>query len=185
MAANKTSKATEFTKPALAADFLIRLTENPERSITQIAKDCGFPQKTADQLERRLSTRYLPVLDEVKKVTTKSLLRKIDKALPLILDRMSDADLLQNITLRDAAVAAGVLIEKRQLLMGEPTQITSFEERKTIGELGPALLAEIKKRGQNPVDVAFEDIPREGSVEAGVLSVSARRQAKREDRGRV
>ena len=185
MAANKTSKATESTNPELFAEFLVQFAENPECNVSEIARRLGFPPRTAVELEKRLQTRYLPLLKEVEKTTTKSLLQKIDKALPLILDRMSDKDLLKDITLRDAAVAAGVLIEKRQLLMGEPTQIMTFEERKSINELGPALLIELEKRGQNPIEVEFEDIPKDGPVEAAVLSRSAKRQAKRENRGRV
>ena len=48
---------------------------------------------------------------------------------------------------RDLGLIAGVLIEKRQLLRGEPTQIISDHERRKIHELMPELVAEAKRRG--------------------------------------
>ena len=38
------------------------------------------------------------------------------------------------------------LIEKRQLLKGEPTQIISVDERKTLNQLLPLLIVEAQRR---------------------------------------
>ena len=53
-----------------------------------------------------------------------------------------------------------------------------------MGELAPAIVAELEKRGET-IDVEFEDIPPEGPPDPGVTTWAARQQAKREDRGRV
>jgi hypothetical protein len=46
----------------------------------------------------------------------------------------------------------GVMIEKRNLLRGEPTAIISDHERKKLHELLPALLEEAKRRGAVTLD---------------------------------
>ena len=172
--------STEVVKPEVFADFLVQFAEDPDCNLTRLAKACGLPRRTARDIVKRLESRYQPVLEETKKVSTKSILKQIDEALPLILGRMSDADLLKNLTMRDAAVASGVLIDKRQLLRGEPTQILSVEERRSMNELTPALIAEMKRRSI-VIDVEYEDIPPDSTV----VSRTARHQAKREDRERV
>jgi len=50
-------------------------------------------------------------------------------------------------SLRDVAIAYGVLIDKKQLLEGKPTQILSVEERQELSDLLPALLREAERRG--------------------------------------
>lgn len=180
----KPRPSLENTDPEKFADFLVQFTEDPECNVSALARRCGLPQRTAAAIVKRMQTTYLPVLQEVEKVTTKTLLKKIETALPLILDRMADDDLLKTLTMRDAAVASGVLIEKRQLLRGEPTQIMTLEERKSMKELTPALISEMKKRSLT-IDVEYEDIPPEGPEDPHVWTRTLRQQAKREDRGRV
>ena len=41
----------------------------------------------------------------------------------------------------------GILLEKRQLLSGEPTHILSTEDRMSLNKLAPALEAEFRRRG--------------------------------------
>lgn len=182
---HKLPRSLENTNPEKFADFLVQFAEDPECNISALAKRCGMSKQSAHAVVNRLRTRYMPVLQEVEKVSTKSILKQMDEALPLLLAKMKDTDLINNSALREIAVAVGVLVEKRQLLRGEPTQIMTLEERKSMKELGPALISEMKRRGQNPVDVEYEDIPSEGPDDPGLTTWAARQQAKREDRGRV
>ena len=181
---HKPRRSLENTDPEKFADFLVGFAEDPECNLAKLAKRCGVPKGSVDALVRRIESRYLTVLDETKKVTTKLLLEKMDVALPLLLDKLSDKELINNSALREIAVSVGVLLEKRQLLRGEPTQIMTLAERKSMGELAPAIVAELEKRGET-IDVEFEDIPPEGPPDPGVTTWAARQQAKREDRGRV
>lgn len=181
---HKPRRSLENTDPEKFADFLVQFAEDPECNVAALAKRCDMSRQAAHLIVKRLGTRYLPVLQEVEKVSTKTILKQMDDALPLLLAKMKDTDLINNSALREIAVAVGVLVEKRQLLRGEPTQIMTLEERKSIKELTPALISEMKKRSLT-VDVEYEDIPSEGPDDPGVTTWAARQQAKREDRGRV
>ncbi len=177
-------KALEVTDPEKFADFFVQFAEDPECNIAALSKRCGLSKQAGELIRKRLQGRYLPVLDVVEKVTTKSILKQLDVAIPLALDRMGSPEFVNKANYRDLSMGASQMIEKRQLLSGEPTQIMTFEERKTIDELGPALFAELKKRGKT-IDVEYEDIPPSGPLPPESVSLSMRHKIKREDRGRV
>ena len=181
VAVKKPPNSTENTKPEVFADFLVQWAEDPECNVSVLAKRCGLPRRTARDIVNRLETRYQPVTEEVKKVTTQSLLKLMDDALPGLLSKLSDKELIDKSAMREIAMAAGILIDKRQLLRGEPTQILSLDQRQKMDDLAPALLGEMKRRGIT-VDVDFEDIT---PIPVEKVSRTARHQAKREDRGRV
>ncbi len=74
--------------------------------------------------------------------------------------------------IRDLAVAYGILIDKKQLLEGKPTQILSIEERREMPQLLRLLLAEAERREMTlTVDTRSDEAvgtdvaPREGTVE--------------------
>ncbi len=48
--------------------------------------------------------------------------------------------------LKDKAISYAVLLDKRQLLRGEPTEIVSVEDSRKLNELVPLLLAELERR---------------------------------------
>lgn len=48
---------------------------------------------------------------------------------------------------RDLAAIVGTLLEKRQMLRGQPTQIVSHERREDLNKVGPALMRELQRRG--------------------------------------
>ena len=58
-----------------------------------------------------------------------------------------DDKVMAEASARDIMLGIGVMIEKRNLLRGEPTAIISDHERKKLHELLPALIAESKRRG--------------------------------------
>ncbi len=180
----KPGRLTENTKPEQFADFFVQFSEDPEQNIQALARRCGIPGEAAKHIVKRLRSRYMPVVAEVQKVSTKSILAQMDEALPLLLAKMKDTDLINNSALREIAVAVGVLVEKRQLLRGEPTQIMTLEERKSMKELTPALISEMEKRSLT-VDAEYEDIPSGGPPDPAVMTWDARQRMKREDRGRV
>ena len=182
---HKPRRSLENTDPEKFADFLVQFAEDPECNIAKLARICGIPKGSADALVRRIESRYLPVLEEAEKVSTKSILKQIDTALPLALARMGEKDFVETAKYKELAFGVGVMVDKRQLMRGEPTQIMTVAERKSMEELEYEIVGELKKRGQKPVDVEYEDIPPEGPPDPGITTWAARQQAKREDRGRV
>ncbi|KPK66949.1 hypothetical protein AMJ82_11540, partial [candidate division TA06 bacterium SM23_40] len=81
-----------------------------------------------------------------------------------ILESISEAD-LEEANLRDKAVAASIMIEKRQLLSGEPTEIIDMQSREHVNVLVQALVVEAKRRGID-FDVTG-DVPR--AIDAEVV----------------
>ena len=178
-------RSLENTDPEKFADFFVQFAEDPECNVAALAKRCDMSRQAAHLIVKRLGTRYLPVLQEVEKVSTKTILKQIDEALPLALARMADKDFVATAKYKELAFGVGVMVDKRQLMRGEPTQIMTFEERKSMKELEHEIFGELRKRGQKPVDVEYEDIPPEGPDDPGVTTWAARQQTKREGRGRV
>ncbi len=182
MAARKTRQAIEFTDPEKFADFFIRYAEDPEPNIAAICREVGLSHQVGSLMAKRLETRYLPALKEVEKVTSKSLIKGLEKALPLAMARLCDSELIGKAGYRELSTGIGIMIEKRQLLLGEPTQIMSLEERKSLKEIAPGLIAEIERRGQKPVEVEFEEVL---PIDVTQHSKTAKHQVRKEDRGRV
>lgn len=150
-------RLVEETRPEQAAELIALVAENPGEAIKRLAEACGMPRETAAYLVNRLESRYQPVGEAVERVTTASLTKLIEEKLPLLLNAI-DQKKVDDATLRDIAVAFGVLAEKRQLLKGEPTQILTYEERSNINDLLPAVLKEAKRRGM-VVDAEFHTVP--------------------------
>ena len=58
-----------------------------------------------------------------------------------------DALVVRQGNIHQLAAALNILIEKRQLLRGKPTNIISIEDRRAIQEVGQRLIEEMKRRG--------------------------------------
>lgn len=101
-----------------------------------------------------LEIRPLSVL---QKTTTKDMLARLDDLAVRILGSVDDVTILRS-SLKDRMIAAGVVIDKRQLLSGQPTQILSIDERKSLNALVPALLREARRRGIAPIEATAVDI---------------------------
>ena len=74
----------------------------------------------------------------------------VARRLGLIHLYMSDDKLMEKLEeakLRDIGIYEGIMLDKLLLLRGQPTSIVGSEQRKKLEELGPALLAELQKRG--------------------------------------
>ena len=59
---------------------------------------------------------------------------------------MDDVSMSQA-SLKDLAIATGILIEKRELLNGRPTQNIDFTSRMTVHHMLPRLMEEARRRG--------------------------------------
>lgn len=84
--------------------------------------------------------------DPTKKLTTDTIVEGLEDKLAKVLHHMDD-ERFQEANLSTLVKAAGLLIDRRALLRGEPTQIVSSEERAALPKLLPILLLEAKRRG--------------------------------------
>lgn len=138
-------KRVENAEPEKAAAAIVAMTD-PYGKVLEACRQAGLPDSTAKQLIRRLEVKYHRVVTEVRNLQTKELSDLIGKKLHLMLGYLDDK-VVSEASARDLAMGIAQLVEKRQLLRGEPTQIVSDHERKKLHELAPLLLEEVKRRG--------------------------------------
>lgn len=185
--ANQTSfKPLEERDPEKFAELVAMVAEDPEVTFVRLAEACGMDKATASAIVKRLNTKFLPVMEEARKLSSKELADKMESKLPMLIDAIDGK--VPDATLRDVAVMIGVLTEKRQLLNGEPTQIMTYQERENLDKLGPELLKEMTRRGM-VVDVSFQEVPtvqvhNPDVLPVEALSKTAQGMAKRESRAK-
>lgn len=150
---------TEVTKPEQTAEAL-DLMGDPLAKFEDIAEACGLPAQTTKILSERLRKRWVPVSDRIKQVRHKELLSLIEDRMMRTLDYMDDVA-MASAPLRDLALTFGILHDKRQLLMGQPTQILTVQERKDLNDLLPEIVKEANRRGitidASPVNESGEE----------------------------
>ena len=127
------------------ADVLLEGSK-PFVSFLAAAKELGLKTHTTQRLVQRLRAQYQPVLSELRKFQKDEFLGLLEDRAHRALEYMDDYT-LANANAKDLAIIVGILMEKRQLLRGEPTQILSIEERAGMSDLIPKLLREAERRG--------------------------------------
>jgi DNA-binding CsgD family transcriptional regulator len=139
---------TEIHRPEQAATLIDAATDPLGKygKIAEAIRECGLPPSTGEAFLRRLRTRYAPVTREAKEFKTRDIVSRIDEKLEIAFEFM-DEKVIGEASFRDLAMSSSALIEKRQLLIGEPTVVIDFNSRKKLNELLPAMLAEARRRG--------------------------------------
>jgi hypothetical protein len=94
----------------------------------------------------RIQAQYTHLKEGVQRLETRDLLLQLDDKIARTLHYLDDFALSQS-SAKDLAIVMGILIEKRQLLKGEPTQIISTEDRSKLINIMPLLIVEAKRRG--------------------------------------
>ncbi len=129
-----------------AAALLIDAATDPMGKLEEAYAACGLPRGVSNAIIRRFKTRFNGAHTATKNLKTDEILDLMGHKIHLALSYMDDK-VMEEASFRDLALGATALIEKRQLLRGEPTQIISDLERKKLAELLPALIAEGQRRG--------------------------------------
>ena len=147
------TQATEWTRPEVAAAALEAaadpVAENQKVALERVNQQleaAGLPDRVSAALLRRLRTKYANAVFAARELRTGEILEMLGKKIDLAAFYLDDK-VMAEASARDIMLGLGVLIEKRNLLRGEPTAIISDHERKKLHELAPALLNEIKRRG--------------------------------------
>lgn len=179
--------ATENLQPENVADLLVTMAENPGESVMALARACGMKESTAVSIVNRLNMKYQPVVEEVGRVTSTSLVKLIEEKLPMLLRGITE-DKVADARLNEIGVIFGILTEKRQLLNGEPTHIFTHEERVNMNRLMPEMLREAKKRGM-VVDATYQEVAEINVIAPEIphlegLSKTEAAKAKRENRAK-
>ena len=136
----------EFDHPEKAAEAMHELAVNPSVRAADLAKLAGMPVGVMKAFLKKYETRYLPLKQELHKITQKDLTDVIEDKIWRVLAYMND-NALMDATLRDLGFTFDRLMNARQLLKGEPTSILAWEDRRKLNELLPALILESRRRG--------------------------------------
>lgn len=113
---------------------------NPEMSQRQIAKEAKMSKTTVQNILQDLNND-----DEFNAYRAERKREQIVKALDIAstyIDHLKNPEVVAKASARDSAIVAGTMIDKAQLLAGEPTQIS---ERK---EPTPDLVKELDQKVQ-------------------------------------
>ncbi len=117
-----------------------------DHSYKALGRKHSFSDKTAKALHMRLMTHYMPQNRELRTLTATKMLAKTEDRLDAILDHMTDYKLAHS-SAKDLAICYGILAEKRALLRGEPTQIMSIDDSRSLSHLMKDVIAEAERRG--------------------------------------
>ena len=109
---------------------------------------CGYDSDTMDRLAARCQGRPLSARGRVR-LDDVELLATIDDRLERVLDYLDD-HALSKMDGRNLMVAAGILIDKRQILRGQPTAITQFQDFRKLDEFLKQAAEELNRRGDGP-----------------------------------
>lgn len=113
--------------------------------VEQMLDDLDLSSGERNAFMRRLGKRAkIPKVPE--KITTSWLIEQVEQKSALALSYLDEFTLMRS-NARDLAGVINVLLEKRQLLKGEPTAIIDNNERRAMHEVLPYLMKVMKDRG--------------------------------------
>ena len=136
---------TEVKRPEQAAAFIDAVTD-PFARVAQAMRECGLPESTGEALLRRLRTKYNLVAGELRAIKTDDIIRFLEERIHLGLQFL-DAKSAADASWRDLSLGISAMVEKRNLLLREPTVVIDFNSRSKLNELIPAMIAEARRRG--------------------------------------
>jgi len=144
------SNAVEIRDPERAAAIVDAATQ-PEvelkfGKLREAFREAGLPPAASEAILRRLRVKFYGAVTAVKNLKTNEILDLLGQKIHLALSYMDDKAMAEA-SFRDLALGTTAMIEKRQLLRGEPTQIVSDAERAKLHELVPLLVQEAARRG--------------------------------------
>jgi len=143
----KYGRPIEVRDPEAGAVAIDAMTDPLRESIYKIAKEVGLGDRAAQLLYERLQTRYGPLTRKLEEVKTEQLLGLVSSNAKRLLEEIHGRELGETMV-RDLAVSAGIMMDKRQLLMERPTQIVgTSDERRKLDEVARELLKEAVRRG--------------------------------------
>jgi len=137
------------THEEAAATIAAKMANPFDEKFEKLREECrkhGMKPSLVTAVIRRMQKEYFVPLSEMKKITVAEMTDKIEKNINLIISSIDEYD-VATASLKDKAVATGVLIDRHQLLSGKPTQIIDVTARMQLQQLMPAMLAEAARRG--------------------------------------
>lgn len=139
-------RGAEFKDPEKFAAVLDAAAHTNLETLAAALRDSGVPERAAASIIKRIQTRFYGAVSATKNLKTQEILDMLGNRIHLALQYMDDK-VMGEASFRDLALGTTAMIEKRQLLRGEPTAIISDAERAKLHELLPLAIAEARRRG--------------------------------------
>lgn len=115
-------------------------------------------QTGAEALAVRLERQSNAYMRKLGEITDKGLSDDMRRLVALYVWHLGhNPEALARSSSKDVATIMGILVDKAQLLRGEPTQITRLQDIKTLDEVGKMLQDEMRRRGKI-IDVTPERV---------------------------
>ncbi|MGE0373006.1 MAG: hypothetical protein AB7Q01_14145 [Gammaproteobacteria bacterium] len=169
--ARKDSKeiASEETRGRIAVQLA-----GPDPVLVDIARKEGVSVDFVRGVRDQLRTEAPQVGMQIRKLTAKNALAKIETILDMSFERLYELIPKANLAnLRDVAYVADRLFNMRQLIRGEPTAITTVDDRRKLNELLPLVLKEAARRGvtiEGTARLVNTDEPQRGLPDSRVIA---------------
>jgi hypothetical protein len=122
------------------------VARTPEGDVRKLAVAEGFPLKVIDRFLKLMRKDHAGLGAAVKSLGHNEMVSALTEKMSMALHHL-DAGKFETANAQQIAIVFGILAEKRELLQGKPTQIFSFEERKSMREMLPNALKEAQRRG--------------------------------------
>lgn len=136
---------SEYKTPEKFAAVMDAATD-PLNKLSDALRDAGVPPGAATAILKRIRVKFYGAMTEVRNLKKLELDEMLGKKIHLLLSYIDDK-VAAEASARDLSMGVAQLIEKQQLIRGEPTQIVSDHERKKLHELLPLAIAEARRRG--------------------------------------
>ncbi len=134
------------TRARKARELAVQASPEDFENFKAAGIKCGFDLDTMERLVARCQGEPLSAKGRVK-LDDVELLAVIDDRLSRVLAYLDDHT-LSKMDGRNLMVAAGILIDKRQLLGNKPTAITQYSDLRKLDEVIEDAMAELKRRGK-------------------------------------
>ena len=102
---------------------------NPEMDAGDVAKAAELPRTTVNDIKSEMSTEEIP--EDIVRYRQAKKLELIKDCMDIAKSytgHLAEPTVIARASARDSAIVAGTMIDKAQLLAGEPTQITERQE---------------------------------------------------------
>lgn len=125
---------------------LAELMMDPLADVAELAAKAGMSEAMIRGLRVKAETQFQAPAAALKRATNARLLELIEDRELTVIEALTPAK-INGASLREQIYALDRLHNIRQLLRGEPTQIVSVDDRKTLNDLLPALVKAAQRRG--------------------------------------
>ncbi len=139
--------------PAKMLDAVLALSDPELESLAAAAKSAGIKGASLKRLLNQLETAPRPIIRELREVRTDHLARMAGTAAEEIISRVDVAD-IEAANLKDKILAYAILVDKKLLLEGKPTQRVAIDDIPLLDSLVKAFLKDVPNRG---MEITIED----------------------------